>query len=217
MFLLVKMRFFLSVHKLIIYNFLAAHCIRKKFSLKVRKAKFIKAIFGAHDLDSTDEIGRYELKPIRTIVHEDWNSTSTQYDADLAILRFNRNSIKFNMFVQPLCLWKFENEPIETSGTVVGWGQRENTTKKHENLPTRIFTPIHSDRQCLAGNSQAAGVSSLRTFCAGLRNGTGICNGDSGGALFIVVEGVFYLRGIVSGSPVTFYNECDTFENAQMS
>lgn len=176
--------------------------------------KHITAIFGAHDLSSDDEIGRYELKPKRIIIHEDWNSNSSQHDADLALLRFKRGSITFNLFVQPVCLWNSENIPTETSGIVAGWGESEDKTKIHENLPRQITAPIHSHGKCLAGKPKIAELSSDRTFCAGLRNGTGVCRGDSGGGLFIVVNGAYYLRGIVAASLETTLGDCNTYENA---
>lgn len=42
-----------------------------------------------------------------------------------------------------------------------------------ENLPKLIKTPIQSNEDCLPGEKDLAGISSKRTFCAGLRNGSG--------------------------------------------
>lgn len=188
--------------------------MNEKFTRKVLQPKHINAIFGAHDLTSDDEIGRYELTPKRIIIHEDWNANSSQYDADLALLRFKKESITFNLFVQPICLWKSETQLSATMGTVAGWGESEDKTKRYENLPRRFDPPIHSHRKCMAGHPKIAGMSSERTFCAGLRNGTGACRGDSGGGLIVFVNKVFYLKGIVSASLLTPNNDCDTFQSS---
>lgn len=143
--------------------------------------KQILALFGIHDLtNSTGEIGNYNRQPKQITVHKDWDHISMQYDADLALLRFKKDSITFGSFVQPLiCLWNSTSEPIEKLGTVAGWDRSENKTKFYENLPRQISAPIHSLKQCLPGHPKIAQISSNRTFCAGWRNGTGVCTGDS--------------------------------------
>nr|XP_029716135.1 polyserase-2-like [Aedes albopictus] len=52
---------------------------------------------------------------------------------------------------------------------------------------------------CLNSDHEAFGPTLKREmFCAGYTNGTGVCNGDSGGGLFFEVDGVWYVGGIVS-------------------
>jgi len=53
---------------------------------------------------------------------------------------------------------------------------------------------------CLWSDSRFVGFTSNRTFCGGLRDGSGPCNGDSGSGLILYDAGRYQLRGIVSRS-----------------
>lgn len=135
------------------------------------------------------------------------------YDADILLLEFDEGSIHFNNFIQPICLWSSEAEPKISSGVVTGWGKSENPDRLHENLPKLVEVRIQTNEKCFLETKALVDLSSERTFCAGLKNGSGVCNGDSGGGLFIKVEEVFYLRGIVSSSLIKD-GGCDVSKNA---
>lgn len=173
----------------------------------------ILALFGAHDLTNSFETERYALYPQEIFIHDDWNPGTSEYDADVSLLEFKAGNIHFNDFVQPVCLWESENDPAVTDGIVTGWGMSDDATKPHENLPKLVKVPIQSNEECLPGETGLAGISSRRTFCAGLQNGSGVCFGDSGGGLFIKVDEVFHLRGIVSSSLLKD-GGCDVSKNA---
>ena len=53
---------------------------------------------------------------------------------------------------------------------------------------------------CLRSNIAFLSSTSNRTFCAGSRNGSGPCNGDSGSGLVLrdPITGRYHLRGIIS-------------------
>lgn len=146
------------------------------------------------------EAGRYSLSPKKITLHDDWNPRTTQFDGDLALLEFEKGSIHFNEFVQPVCLWSSETKPNLAEGTVAGWGKSEDPTKAHEDIPKLVRVSILNNAQCLPGEDTLASISSQRTFCAGLKNGSGVCSGDSGGGLFIKMNDVYFLKGIVSSS-----------------
>ena len=48
-------------------------------------------------------------------------------------------------------------------------------------------------------------------FCAGYKNGSSVCQGDSGGGLVFKYEKRYYLRGIVSVGP-QLEDSCNSFE-----
>lgn len=202
--------------KFINFRFLAAHCILDKHATKEFLPREVLAIFGAHDLNNTFETGRYALSPKDIFLHDKWNPGTTQYDADLSLLEFEEGFIHFNLFVQPICLWNSDNEPPVTEGIVTGWGRSENPTRPHENVPKLIKAPFQTNEDCFLEEKPLLDLSSKRTFCAGLRNGSEVCEGDSGGGFFIKFDGVYHLKGIVSSSIVTEYG-CDVSKNAVYS
>lgn len=128
-------------------------------------------------------------------------------------MEFDHETIHFSSYIQPICLWSSGIEPTITEGLVSGWGQSEDRTKIHENKPKLIAALIQSNEDCFLDEDRLLDISSKRTFCAGPRNGSGVCQGDSGGGLFIKVDDVFHLRGIVSSS-LSKDEKCDVSKNA---
>lgn len=191
----------------------AAHCIHQKQATDELLARNVLAIFGAHNLANSYEPQRYSVSPKKIHIHKEWNHLTRAYDADISLLEFEAGSIHFNTFVQPICPLDAENVSKMTEGTVIGWGKSENPNNYHENIPKLINTIIQTNEKCLPGQGDLAVLSSERTFCAGLRNGSGVCSGDSGGGLFFKVDEVYYLKGIVSSSLLKD-DGCDTSRNA---
>ena len=156
------------------------------------------ALFGAHNLKDPYEADRVSLSPQKIQVHKDWNPNLESYDADIAIITFRAGAIRFSTFVQPICLWNEKNYPTQTEGQVGHWGQSENMEKYHEDIPTKLKVPIHTNENCFLTTKDLVDLASNRNFCAGKGDGTGICTGVSGGGLSIKVGSTFYFRGIVS-------------------
>lgn len=175
----------------------------------------VLVLFGAHALNDYLESGRFSLSPKSITLHDDWNPRITQYDGDLSLLEFEKGSIYFNDYVQPICLWSSAEELTQTEGIVTGWGKSEDPTEKHENIPKFIKISILDNAQCLPGENQLADLSSYRTFCGASKNGSGVCFGDSGGSLSVKVDGVYFLKGIVSSSLLKNEGtECDISKKA---
>lgn len=194
-------------------NFAAAHCINEKGSHEILLPRDVLAFFGAHDLTDLYETGRFALSPKEIFIHDNWNPGTTHYDADLSLLKFEKGSIHLNDYVQPICLWNSENEPTETEGDVVGWGKSEDPLKKHEDVAKLVKVVIQTNEKCFLSEKALLELSSLQTFCAGLRNGSGVCQGDSGGGFSIKINNINYLKGIVSSSLMNG-KDCDVSKDS---
>ncbi|XP_070503149.1 serine protease gd-like [Chironomus tepperi] len=184
----------------------AAHCIHGKNNLYKFTTKDITVVLGAHNFN-VDEPGRVYSEISSINVHEDWNVTSNSHDADIAMLTLY-GFVKFSSYIQPICLIPPESNITEIShGYAVGYGLNENL--QYENVLKFLNMPIVlNNEECFYTNPVLLLLSSLRTFCAGYRNGTNVCEGDSGNGLFVEQEGANYLRGIVSVS-LLFNGKCD--------
>lgn len=116
----------------------------------------------------------------KIVIHEDWKPHVIRYDADIAILFFERE-VQLNEFVKTACLpgsWQINSL---NKGTVVGWGASEKTDfQGSEDVPrkTNIKAPP-SNEFCFLHKKGLIELSSNRTFCAG-GEATGPCRGDSG-------------------------------------
>ena len=156
-----------------------------------------------NNLYQTDSFSK---SPSKIVVHPDWNPFSQRYDADIAVLMME-DEIPYTEYIRPICVP--EAELTAKEGYIAGWGKSEVKSKIHENIPKQIKTPIHANEDCFLEDKNFLEISSKRTFCAGNRNWTGPCNGDSGGGLFVRVGNTFYLKGIVSASLTNSLGECD--------
>ncbi|XP_034183839.2 serine protease gd isoform X1 [Osmia lignaria lignaria] len=158
-------------------------------------------------------LGRYRLRDWREKgsvnrevaeyrLHPDYN-TSGNADADLAVLIL-RERVEYSAVIKPICLWSGAinlESVVGKYGYVVGWG-RDELGNPYVQEPRQTRSPIVSQEVCLWSNENFVSFTSNRTFCAGLRNGSGPCNGDSGSG-FVMFDSKterFYLRGVVSRS-----------------
>jgi hypothetical protein len=133
-------------------------------------------MFGAHDLDDFAEEGRRVFAPFRTIVHPDWLPHGANFDADIAMIEFNRD-IAFDDFIQPICLWNFDFGAAFNKATVIGYGKSQNMTIEHEMIPKELEALITSNEYCVWKEPEIAELSSPRTFCFGDDYGSVPCSG----------------------------------------
>ncbi|XP_050101609.1 ovochymase-2-like [Anopheles aquasalis] len=175
----------------------AAHCVTAPSGYQM----------AANEL--TVRVGLYELlamarhsqeHPVQSVHrHARFASGSPQHDVALLALR---TLLEFDAFVQPICLPRPTDDPVvldsvRVYGVVSGWGLTEGDglarTLRMSTMPTV------SHLQCLASDPPLFGrVLYEGMFCAGWRNGTNVCNGDSGGAFAIHRNGHWTALGIVS-------------------
>ncbi|PSN37058.1 hypothetical protein C0J52_20890 [Blattella germanica] len=147
-------------------------------------------------------------------IHPDYKSNDRKSEADLAIMIL-KDAVEYTIYVKPICLWIFSsdiNQIVGQTGTVVGWGKDETGSSSAE--PHKVSMPIVSHGDCVLSNKEFFYYVTNRTFCAGMRDGTGPCSGDSGGGFMIGYEEGdvlrWYLRGVVHLSLYDRQNQqCD--------
>lgn len=132
------------------------------------------------------------------VTHPDYmKGMDVSYDADIAVIVMTQ-SVKYTEYIRPICLWKGDDESVvNQEGWVVGWG-RDESGQTVTPEPRRTITPIVSDNMCLRSSDTFRYITSNRTFCAGRKDGTGPCNGDSGSGLALQRNSRWTLRGLVS-------------------
>ncbi|KAJ8921254.1 hypothetical protein NQ315_013726 [Exocentrus adspersus] len=176
----------------------AAHCV--KTENKKYKPQELLIILGKLNIQKwVPGNGEKMIEPESIHIHPDYESMSS--DADIAVLTLSE-SVEFTKYIRPLCLWSGSNDlnnVVGKEGTVVGWGKDENGDLMTAE-PRQTSLPIVSQEQCLRSSYQFQYITSNRTFCAGFRNGSGPCNGDSGSGFLVKDGDRWMLRGIVSMS-----------------
>lgn len=78
---------------------------------------------GKHNLKLSEEDAKiYDV--VKILIHPEWSTNTTKYDADIAILELSREVI-FNSFIQPICLPTLEEKNFEELGIVVSKQQQK--------------------------------------------------------------------------------------------
>ncbi|CAH2093663.1 unnamed protein product [Euphydryas editha] len=173
----------------------AAHCMKRKSSLTSEKNIIVKA--GVYNLgDWGDDIT--VTSTIKTaVIHEAYNATTLAND--ILILTLEK-SVPFSTYIKPACLWSSNpdlNRIVGASGVVAGWGSNE-FGPGGTGEPRMVRMPIVSTTTCRASKPEFHKLTSSKTLCAGDHNGSGPCLGDSGGGLYVLDDGRWRLRGVVS-------------------
>lgn len=165
-------------------------------------------MLGVYDLEAAFDNGRIVSYPNQIFIHPEWSPFVRKYDADLAILE-TEESIEFNQFVSPICLWNNKENPNALNAFVIGYSDKfKNNTKIQ--FPRKIDLSIMEFPQCMIKYPDLSRIAAPNTFCAGADDGrNGVCRGDSGHGLIFKYNKKFYLRGITSASLIDDEYKCD--------
>ncbi|CAG9770447.1 unnamed protein product [Ceutorhynchus assimilis] len=193
-----------------------AHCVTRKKSQMPINADNLVIYLGKFYLQVWRSPGIQDKRVDKIMVHSKYNPQS--FSNDIAILKLTEPA-EITSYVRPVCLWEGQSNlefVVNQMGSVVGWGFDE-TGHVTEQL-TKAHMPIVSQETCIYSFPDFySRFTSSTTFCAGFRNGTSVCNGDSGGGLVLPKNGsdkhnpVWQIRGLVSIS-VALQNKfrCDS-------
>lgn len=196
------------------YVITVAHCVTRRRSSVPLNTEHLSVYLGKYYLKKFSSVGIQDRQVNRIIIYPKYAPAT--YSNDLALLKLDA-PVEITDYVRPVCLWMESTNLSSIAnelGTVVGWGFDE-TGKVTETL-MQAKMPVVSYETCILSFPEFySRFSSENTFCAGFRNGTSVCNGDSGGAMVFPKQvggkQIWQLRGLVSIS-VALQNQfkCDT-------
>lgn len=95
----------------------AAHCVHNKNQNKM-EAKDVSVLLGRYDLNAKHETSSEHRNVTKILMHPNWRNDTDKYDSDLAILVLD-SEVRFNEFIQPVCLPKDTSIMDHYDGTVV--------------------------------------------------------------------------------------------------
>lgn len=181
----------------------AAHCVTTPSSNLAADPNEIQVFLGKYHLRMFTNKHIQNMQVDRISIHPEYNYR--YFTNDVAILRLS-SAAQYTDYVRPVCLWSESNDInniVNQEGTVVGWGF-DQTGKLTESL-TKARMPVVTHQRCILSYPEFfSRFANERTFCAGYRNGTFVCNGDSGGGLVfpksdsVPGQPVWQIRGVVS-------------------
>ncbi|KAJ8712869.1 hypothetical protein PYW08_008173 [Mythimna loreyi] len=190
----------------------AAHCLQLG-SWFVTPVGDVTVKIGVHSLNDPNDKLTVTRKLVARYIHEDYNPFTLEND--ILILTLEK-SVRFNNYIRPACLWGGDTKlsrVVGATGIVAGWGKRSVEDNRGQlDEPQMVRAPIVSNIECRGSKAVFHQVTYNTTLCAGYRNGTGPCSGDSGGGLYLLERGKWTLRGLVSLSLQNTWLTCDLNE-----
>lgn len=151
--------------------------------------------------------GALHLTAHKVIPHPEYSEQTGH--ADIAIITLNKE-VEFTRSIRPICLWRSDSNIkniVGKEGEVAGWGITSTLSRPTELRKVKI--PVVSQENCLFSHKNLIDLTSNMTFCAGNKDGTGPCRGDSGSPFMMVRNNQWILRGIVSRSLKDEKMSCD--------
>ncbi|KAK2583973.1 hypothetical protein KPH14_006435 [Odynerus spinipes] len=190
----------------------AAHCFYDETRRTVEDSSRYYVAAGKYYRSwETKEKYTQKLRVEKVILRDRYIGLEGNYAADIAILKLVK-PFDLSALVGLVCLdWDnvYEDKQLQSGhvGKVVGWGKQIDGT--YSETLQDIDVPYVSYNQCLTiVPLNFRGYITSDKFCAGNVNGTNLCEGHSGSGLFFKMQGLWYVRGIVSVSPRKS-NTCD--------
>ncbi|XP_046416377.1 serine protease gd isoform X1 [Neodiprion pinetum] len=178
----------------------AAHCLKSGNGQEL-PASTLLAVVGRYRLRNWAEKTSVTYEVSEFALHSEYGRRGALFDSDLAVITL-METVTFGNLILPICLWAGPTQiesVVGKTGFVVGWG-RDELGNPVTAEPRMARVPIVSQEDCLRSNSDFAQITSNRTFCGGSQDGSGPCNGDSGGGLVLYDSHKqrYHLRGVVS-------------------
>jgi len=166
----------------------AAHCIRG--------ATVDQVWIGL--LNQNDSASAEKMRPVRSIVHEQYSSVSgSGWDFALIELPQNSSFAPVSLVENEIVISDVEGE--QTPSITAGWGTTSEGSSSLPNALQKVAVPLVSQTACNAAVAYNGSINDSM-ICAGLKaGGKDSCQGDSGGPLLVKDEtGKDYLAGVVS-------------------
>ncbi|XP_023317257.1 modular serine protease-like [Trichogramma pretiosum] len=183
----------------------ASHCVYDDGRRQYRNPKKYYVAVGNtfRDYDMANQGGYVQRSQVEKFYSKcTYQGLSGNYVDDIVIIKIKQH-LQFSSFVLPVCLdfrTQHENLAFEhgTLGRVAGFGRTR--TGPSSAILQSLTLPYANQAQCQEENRNSDNYKffSDSKFCAGWRNGSSVCSGDSGGGLVFKHQSKWYLRGIVS-------------------
>merc|ERR1711892_814157 len=169
------------------YPWTAAHCAKDASEMKV--------MLGAHNVRDDSEEGRIELVTRDFFTHEKYSQITLHNDLALVHLP---EAVNFTDIIRPVCLpthseaseaWAHEDAKAS------GWGKPTDSATSISPELREVTVDTITNLICAL---EFPTIINKNIICISGKDGKSTCNGDSGGPLHLVQDGVFKQIGITS-------------------
>jgi len=158
-------------------------------------AKKMKVMLGAHNVRQASEEGRIELETTKFFTHPDYSSITIHNDLALVHLP---QKVEFGPAIRPVCL-PAHSEAGESfahlQAVATGWGKPSDDASSISPVLRGVDVDTITNFMCAL---EFPFQMTKNVICISGANGKSTCNGDSGGPLYLVTDGVHKQIGITS-------------------
>jgi len=165
----------------------AAHCAKDASEMRV--------MLGAHNIREASEEGRIELITRDFFTHESYSQFNLHNDLALVHLP---EPVAFTDLIRPVCLptwsdWEttWAHEFVQASG----WGKPDDQATSVSPVLREVTVDVITNLICAL---EFPTIINKNILCISGKDGKSTCNGDSGGPIHFVTDGVFKQIGITS-------------------
>ncbi|KRZ92119.1 Insulin-degrading enzyme, partial [Trichinella sp. T8] len=170
----------------------AAHCTGSLILNQHFHPHELLATVGIHDELKINNPHERTVR-VKSYLHHNYNGKTLKNDIALLLLD---EWITYNEHVLPICLAKYEEQPLTNSICFsAGWGKTE------DNLPSkelRIVDLVFQSKEVCMPYSHSLFDEKTMLCTTGQNNKSGVCMGDSGGPLVCYYKNKFVQFGVVS-------------------
>ncbi|KRZ08336.1 Insulin-degrading enzyme [Trichinella zimbabwensis] len=170
----------------------AAHCTGSLILNQHFRPHELLATVGIHDELKINNPHERTVR-VRSYLHNNYNKKTLKNDIALLLLD---EWITYNDHVLPICLAKYEEQPLTNSICFsAGWGKTE------DNLPSkelRIVDLVFQSKEVCMPYPHSLFDRKTMLCTIGQNNKSGVCMGDSGGPLVCYYKNKFVQFGVVS-------------------
>jgi len=165
----------------------AAHCAKDATEMVV--------MLGAHNVREASEEGRLELVTRDFFTHPRYSQITLHNDLALVHLP---EKVEFSNIIRPVCLpgYSEASDPLaHMDAQASGWGKPTDSSQSISPVLREVTVDTITNLMCAL---EYPTVVNKNILCISGKDGKSTCNGDSGGPLHLVTDGVFKQVGITS-------------------
>jgi len=165
----------------------AGHCAKDASEMKI--------MLGAHNVREASEEGRIELTSTDFFTHPKYSALTVHNDLALVHLP---EKVTFDDNIRPVCLPSHSDAGeamAHLPAVASGWGKPSDGASSISPVLREVDTETITNLACAL---EFPTNVNKNVICISGKNGKSTCNGDSGGPLHLVTEGVYKQIGITS-------------------
>lgn len=171
--------------------------------------KWIKVFLGTKKYDDLTQPGSLSIDVLKITNHPEARRVLSKFDIfKVSIITLVRE-VSFNEFIQPVCLWPYDDEIVGRDAYAVGYGvdhtDEDSLMRKH------VKVTVIKQEYCEGFfKEEFAKSNGSKHFCVLSSSYEGPCNGDS--QLYVKVSDAWYLMGVKNIIYQRYGERCKTLE-----